>query len=370
MIGMDAGRRPRTRVPRQRPWAGRAALAVLGAIAGVAGLAGCQPSSPSAAPPPPALSAPVPWTPRTLPAAAGTGDLASAIPSLEPALEPAPQAAPAVERSPATGTGVWAVLVGIDDYPGRSSDLPGAVADMAEVERALDLAGVPATHRVVLTDRAASADAVREAAAWLVANAGPDAVAVWAFAGHTELTGGQQVMVTSDDRQVADTELAQLRAPLAARRAWLLFATCFGGGFDEALAPGRILTAAAGPRQVAYQNPSVGGSYLVHEMIRRGWLEGRAGPSVQEAFAFASAELRREYGRYQPYVVDRTTGPLVLGPLGTASGAPAAASSSSPPPSSAPPTTTTSAPPPPPTTTTTTRSRCSDLGLVTSCASE
>ncbi|MGH8998416.1 MAG: hypothetical protein ACRDY7_03400, partial [Acidimicrobiia bacterium] len=44
--------------------------------------------------------------------------------------------------------GVWAVVVGIDDYPGESADLSAGTADAKDVSRALAAYGVPADRRM------------------------------------------------------------------------------------------------------------------------------------------------------------------------------------------------------------------------------
>ena len=116
---------------------------------------------------------------------------------------------------------------------------------------------------------------------------------------------------------------------------WLLLATCYAGGFTELLAPGRILTGAADSTSLAYESPSINGSYLVHHLVREGWLEGRAGPSVQEAFAYADAQIRERYPDRRPVEFDELGSRLRLGSGATAtSPSPQGSPSSEPPPSS------------------------------------
>ena len=110
-------------------------------------------------------------------------------------------------------------------------------------------------------------------------------------------------MVLADGGLLTDQELADLLAP-ARQRMWLLLATCYAGGFTEALAPGRVLTGAAGANQLAYENRSLGASYLVHYLVREGWLQGAAGPTVQEAFDYASATLAREHPNRMPVQIN------------------------------------------------------------------
>ncbi|MBW3669948.1 MAG: hypothetical protein KY443_12135, partial [Actinobacteria bacterium] len=91
---------------------------------------------------------------------------------------------------------------------------------------------------------------------------------------------------------------------------------CYGGGFTEALAPGRVLTGAAGANERAYENSGFGRSYMVEYMIRQGIIEGRAPDSVQSAFAYARDQLRRDFPDRLPVQIDKGSGPLDLRPPG------------------------------------------------------
>jgi hypothetical protein len=221
--------------------------------------------------------------------------------------------------------GVWAVVVGIDDYPGTDADLNAAVADAREVDRTLAAYGVPGNHRLVLLDKQASGDHIRGALAWMTSQATADSTAVFFYSGHVRQVAGDpdhdgeavdEAIVAADGDNVYDGQVADLLRNLEARSAWLSIAACYGAGFDDALAPGRILTAAAGENDVAYENSSLGRSYMVEYMVRRAMLQGKAPGSVQDAFNWARAQIARDYPNRQPVVVDRARGPVVLGRLG------------------------------------------------------
>jgi hypothetical protein len=100
---------------------------------------------------------------------------------------------------------------------------------------------------------------------------------------------------------------------MEARSAWIGIAACYGAGFDDALAPGRILTAAAGENDVAYENSSLGHSYMVEYMVHRAMLQGKAPRSVQDSFAWAKAQIAHDYPNRQPVMIDRSRSPVVLG---------------------------------------------------------
>lgn len=233
---------------------------------------------------------------------------------------------------------MWAVVIGIDDYPGRGSDLRASVDDADAVDAALEAYGVPADRRLVLRDTQATAAVIADALRWLVERAGPDATAVVFYAGHVrKLAPGREAIVAADGELLSDVAMADLLRPLAAQHTWIAMASCYGAGFDEALAPNRVLTAAAGADSLAYENAAYRNSYLVEYMVERAMLQGRAPDSVEQAFAWAAAALRAEHPNRVPVQDDRVTGELALGtPPGRAvppspSPAPAPAPAPSPP---------------------------------------
>jgi hypothetical protein len=210
------------------------------------------------------------------------------------------------------GTGVWAVIIGVNDYPGASADLRSAVNDADDMDEALARLGVPAERRLVLRDRDATAETIGLAADWLVARAGPDATAVFFYAGHVRKTlRGNEAIVAADGELVDDETLAWRLAPLQAK-AWIVMASCFGGGFTEVLGPGRLLTAAADADNLAYENSGFGRSYLVQYMVRQGLIERNAPTTAQGAFAYADTALRRDYPNRVPFQADLTDGPIEL----------------------------------------------------------
>lgn len=300
--------------------------------------------------------------PSPLPASNGAPGSASPtgdVPITPPPADLTGELAPVTPAPPpfqAAGHGqpgeVFALVVGIDDYPGRRSDLRAAVADADTVEQALTAFGVPAANRVVLRNGQARLDSLVGAIHALVATAGPGTTVVFAYAGHVrKLDRNTEAIVAADGGLLRDDELAALLAPSPASHMWLLLASCYAGGFTEALAPGRILTAAADAQSLAYESPSLHGSYLVHHMVREGWLEGRAGPSVQEAFAYADAAINQQYPNRRPVEIDDAGGLLRLGAAPTpAAPSPAASSPSAPPPPQDPPPSSSPPPtyPPPP----------------------
>ena len=216
----------------------------------------------------------------------------------------APQPVPTRRRA-AIGSGTWAVVIGIDDYPGDDHDLKAAVADTNHAVELLDRVGSPTSQRRVLRDGEATPQAILQAFDWLVANAGPDATAIVFYAGHARTTDGQESLVGADGRLIRDGALADRLAGLEARRAWIVISACFGGGFTELLAPGRVLTAAAPAGERAYETTAYRASYLVEYMVRRALVNREAASSLQEAFNWTRAQLEREHPGRVPVQIER-----------------------------------------------------------------
>jgi hypothetical protein len=238
---------------------------------------------------------------------------------------PAPTVAKAVE------SGTWAVVIGVNDYPGDANDLDYAVNDASDAVQALSLQGVDDSHVMFLRDGQVTAPVVHSAVQWLDTHAGPDAVAVFFYAGHVGKAGSSEAIVTSDGGRIRDVELADWFRPLAAKQAWFTIAACYGGGFDELLGPGRVLTAAAGPNDVAYESSTFSRSYLGEYMIHRAMIEGAANDTVQSAFSWASQHIAQDYPDREPVQFDESNGHVDLRPNSTGDAPPPDASASPPP---------------------------------------
>ena len=239
-----------------------------------------------------------------------------------PALAAAPEpsrAAPVPRSTAARRSGTWAVIVGINDYPGADHDLLFAVNDANDVDAALSSAGVPADHRLVLRDGQASAAAISGALDWLVDHAGPDALAVFSYAGHArEHDSSRQAIVASDGVEITDSAMANRLSQLAANRVWINMASCFGGGFDELVAPGRFLTAAAPAGSRAYESTEYGRSYLGEYFVHR---EVGKGGTLQDAFDAAATALAADHPGRELARIDDSHRPFGLRPPAAASAA-------------------------------------------------
>ncbi|MHB8669578.1 MAG: caspase family protein [Acidimicrobiales bacterium] len=230
---------------------------------------------------------------------------------------PLPPLSWAPPPGPRASSGTWAVVIGIDHYPGGGNDLQSAVNDADAVDSALAQYGVPADHLLTLQDGTATAANIERATDWLVARSGPESAAMFVYSGHVlKLSSDTEALVGSDGRLVTDTDLARHLSGLTARRTWIMIDGCYGGGFTEALAPGRILTAAAPADDLAYENESLGHSYLVEYMVVQGLIDRRApGTTLDAAFAWAHDAIARDYPGREPVQIDDGAGDLDLATL-------------------------------------------------------
>ena len=230
--------------------------------------------------------------------------------------------------------GTWAVVIGVNDYPGTQDDLQSAVNDANDVVEALGMFGVADDHMIVLRDGQVTNHTLLDAVGWLAAHASPDAVAGFFYAGHTrKTTAGNEEIVTSDGSSVSDSQLASALSHVVANRSWVAIAACYGGGFNEVLRPGRVLTAAADANSLAYENSSIGRSYMVYYMIRQAIINGHASATVQTAFNYAVNRISQEHPGREPIEMDNGDGALDLRPPGANAAPPR---SDPPPPSSDP----------------------------------
>lgn len=316
------------------------------------------------------------WQPPTdMPATASAPADTAAPASGDVAIPPAPDQfdAPAPVPSPGgcrvtspapPGGGVWSVVVGVNDYPGTRFDLTSAVNDARDVDLTLQRFGVPGDHRLLLLDGQATGCAVRAGLDWLVNQASPDATVVFFFAGHArKLAPTTESLIASDADALTDVDLAGHLSGLRAAHTWLGIATCYAAGFNELLAPGRVLTAASAADQLAYENDAFHRSYLVEYLVHRAMLGGQAASSVEASFGWAAAALQRDFPDRVPVMLDASSSPVDVHEPGAPRPSPSTQSrSGSPPPRSPsrpPQNTTTTAPPP--------RNGCSQLSKAFGC---
>lgn len=202
-------------------------------------------------------------------------------------------------RAPTTeaARNVFGLIIGINDYPGTTSDLQGAVPDAEDMSDVLAMYGVPAENVRTLLDADAGTTQINDALHWIVGATKPDSTVVVFYAGHVEKLSDQtEAIVAADGGALPDWYLAKQLEPLPAHDVWIVMAACYGGGFTELMAPGRILTAAADANGLAYENDTFHRSYLDEYLVHQALLEQKGeGPTAQQAFNYAQAGLERDY---------------------------------------------------------------------------
>jgi Caspase domain/Bacterial pre-peptidase C-terminal domain len=138
------------------------------------------------------------------------------------------------------GARVVALLVGVSDYGGRTSNLPNTDADAQELYNSLRSAGLLHPASRVLTNADATSKNVAQAFAQAAAAAGPNDIFLFFFSGHgdqvdvpvsaAELDGRAET-IELYDTAMTDAQIAPLFARVHARLSVVALDACFAGGF-------------------------------------------------------------------------------------------------------------------------------------------
>jgi hypothetical protein len=138
------------------------------------------------------------------------------------------------------GPRVVALLVGVSDYGGRTSNLPNTDADAEQLYNSLRGAGLLHPASQLLTNEEATTKNVANAFARAAAAAGPDDVFLFFYSGHgnqvdvaqsaAELDGRAET-IELYDAAMTDAELEPLFRGVHGRMSMLVIDACFAGGF-------------------------------------------------------------------------------------------------------------------------------------------
>jgi len=138
------------------------------------------------------------------------------------------------------GPRVLALLIGVSDYGGRTSDLANTDSDARELFNSLRGAGLLHPASRILTNAEATTKSVADAFARARAAAGPDDLFLFFFSGHGNQVDVAQSAVELDgraetlelyDEAMTDAQLAPLFASVRARMSMLVIDACYAGGF-------------------------------------------------------------------------------------------------------------------------------------------
>lgn len=138
------------------------------------------------------------------------------------------------------GARVVALLVGVSDYGGRTSNLPNTDTDARQLYESLRAHGLLHPASMVLTNSQATTKGVAAAFARAAAAAGPNDLFLFFFSGHgnqidvpvsaAELDGRSET-IELYDAAMTDADLAPLFDSVHARMEMVVLDSCFSGGF-------------------------------------------------------------------------------------------------------------------------------------------
>ncbi len=135
---------------------------------------------------------------------------------------------------------VYAVMVGISDYPGTGNDLPLTAEDARKLQQSLQRQGTLAPESVTLVDGQATRANVRAAFQRVAAAAGPNDLFLFFYSGHGNQVRGQVSATEPDgknetiemvDGSITDEEMNQMFQQVHTQTALLVLDSCFSGGF-------------------------------------------------------------------------------------------------------------------------------------------
>ncbi len=236
-----------------------------------------------------------------------------------------------VQEAAIRGTGPgedgWAVLIGINEHLGAVPDNFVSREDAERLRALLLRAGWSDDRIVLLTDRDATGDMIRESVAWLARKTGPESTVVFHYSGHSKKwygPGGRiddQALWPTDDDFVRRGELAEALGAVTHDALWGNVAACEAAGFalPGLTAPGRVWTFSSEADEKSYEDPEAGHSVWGAFLLDQGlWQHGEDPPSVQAAFADAAplarhyTSLQVPYGPQTPVLVDELGTPFDL----------------------------------------------------------
>jgi hypothetical protein len=218
----------------------------------------------------------------------------------------------------------WALLIGIGTYDSPTHPTYGGIGDVNAFHQLLNQAGWPDSHILILTDQAATANAIRSAMHWLVAKSNGSTFSVFHYSGHVNLANGHTYMWGVDNQFISEDEFGAALQPLQGR-AWIDIAGCEAAAFNHGISnANRLFTGSSMGNQKSYEEPDWHESVWTGFTVDRGMLNHEAsnGPiSVQQAVTWAQQQApaytngQRPYGPQQPYAVGADgQGAWYLGP--------------------------------------------------------
>ncbi|MBV8984459.1 MAG: caspase family protein, partial [Acidimicrobiia bacterium] len=197
---------------------------------------------------------------------------------------------------------VWAVVIGIQQYQGRTHPTAGGEGDAAAFMQVLHNAHWPDDHILELVDGQATAGNIRNAMQWLTQHSAPDTLTLFHYSGHTCIQSsgpcgaGHTYLWSVDNQFISDDEVGNNLRNLQGK-AWVDFAGCEADSFDKGISNGqRLVTASSQANQKSYESYDWHESVWVGLAIDQGMLQGKADTNhdgvvtVQEAAQWAKPQ--------------------------------------------------------------------------------
>ena len=223
----------------------------------------------------------------------------------------------------------WAVVIGIADYQGTSSDLWHPDEDAKEMYTELTRQqGYPKNNVKLLTNRAATAAAIVSAINWLVSKEKTGDEVVFFYSGHgarvpepndwdtdDEADKYDEMIVTYDFYGLPDGQLKGWFAPIESTRFALMFGSCNSGGMfdddDDLQGTGRIITAACKADQLGWDYLTLGNTLWGYYFVDQGMLKNKAA-SIEKAHDYAYPLVVAQQPDSQPQLYDNYPGDFTL----------------------------------------------------------
>src|SRR3954447_12650068 len=211
----------------------------------------------------------------------------------------APRPSPFNTAAPGATPNVWAVVIGIQKYQGRTHATAGGEGDAGAFMQALGNAHWPSDHILELVDGAATASNIRAAMQWLTQHSGPNTLTIFHYSGHTCIQSsgpcgaGHMYLWSVDNQFISDHEVGNNLRNLQGK-AWVDIAGCEAGAFDKGISNGqRLFTGSSQANQKSYESYDWHESVWTGLAIDQGMLQGQADSNhdgvvtVQEAAQWA-----------------------------------------------------------------------------------
>ena len=207
----------------------------------------------------------------------------------------------------------YAIVIGINDYPGTGSDLQYTVADADEMTYVL-LNTYEFDDVIELIDAAATKTAILEAIADVKTSAKSGDEVVFYFSGHGakgkaddgDKNNVDQAIVVQEDGHFAfiwDGELVQWFSGFSATRIVFIFDSCLSGGMSVLKADGRVVCMASTINGMSLEGAGWGGGhgqftyYFAEEGMELTKADVRPPDNqvtVEEAFDYANANCKSQ----------------------------------------------------------------------------